>query len=267
MMTLGLGGTTGAKDTYKQYEPALAAAGAYIGGTALSNLAGGAFGGGGEIMAGTGDISTGGNALAGLTGSSGMDFGWSDILSLGGDALDMYGQYQAGEAQQDALNAARQQSTAATNYAKGAYAPYAQAGTNALAGLMGMSEYDATQDPQYQRQLAEMGRVMDMRSAARGMSDSSADLKARAGMSNNLYGQAYNREYNRLADLLNVGRYGTTGSVNAALGQGNTMSNLALQGGQVQANQLAGLYGGGGDLLAAPGQWQLNQQLIQALNG
>jgi hypothetical protein len=133
-----------------------------------------------------------------------------------------------------------------------------------------MGSYDPTTDPQYQNQLAEMSRLMDMRSAATGMGRSSADLKQRAALGSDLYGQAYNREYNRLGDLTGLGKFGTAGAANAQIGQGNTLGNLALQGGQVQSNQLTGLYGGLGQAFQLPAMTQQqnlqNQQQQQLQN-
>jgi hypothetical protein len=272
-------------ETYKLYEPALMAAGAYMGATALGGL--GAAGGGSTAATGGAGLATpaitGGGAAAiptaapiftsaglgasaGMAGSAGASaagsgLGLTDYLALGGDLLGMYGDYQAAEAQQDAINQAAAQARAAGAYGTQAYSPYMQAGLGALTGLGQMGQYDPTTDPQYQNQLAEMSRLMDMRSAATGMGRSSADLKQRAALGSDLYGQAYNREYNRLGDLLGLGQYGTTGAVNAQLGQAGTLGNLALQGGQVQGNQLAGLYGGLGQAFQLPAITQ--QQNLQ----
>lgn len=230
-----------------------------------------AAGAGAGIGAGVSDMGAvgseiaaqGGGAGAGGAGSTGM--GYQDWMALGGDAIDMYGQYQAGEAQQDANAAAARRAEAAGAYGQAAYGPYSQAGGNALRGLEGMGGYDPTTDPQYQRELAEMSRVMNDRSASLGMSDSSADLLSRAAGTTDLYGRSYGREYNRLGDLLQVGQWGTTGDVNAQLGMANTMGNLDLRGGEIRGNQLAGAYGGAGDLLAAPAQYQQNQQVMNYL--
>jgi hypothetical protein len=270
------GGTTSSASSFPGLSVMGGGTGTGLGGTALTGTLGtgitaptigaGLSVGGSAIPAlGAAGAAAGGNTLSNLIGNmAGM--GWRDYAALGGDALDMYGQYQAGEAQEDAIRRAEAAQRAGAAYGTQAYAPYAAAGAEGLAGLRGMGQYDPTTDPQYQNQLAEMNRLMDARSAALGMSQSSADLKSRAAQGADLYGQAYGREYNRLGDLLNVGRYGTTGQVGAQMGQAQSLGNLALQGGNVQGNQLSQMYGAGGDLLAAPAQYQQTQQLLNVLS-
>lgn len=253
------------------------AVGDYFSGTDTPNwfqntATGAATGAAGSAATG-GDIWQGvlGGAIGGITSGSGNDmaensgWSWQDTASLAGDLAAGYGQYQAYKEMQDANRVAQAYAREGGEFGKAAYLPYAEGGLNALRGIQSMGSYDPTTDPQYLRQLSEMHRGMDARSAAMGMSQSSADLLNRAAGISDLYGQSYGREYNRLADLLNVGRFGTTGAVNAALGQSTALGNLALQGGQTSGNQLAAMYGGIGDLMAAPQQYQQNQQLLNVL--
>jgi hypothetical protein len=94
---------------------------------AEAGLTGGAIGGFGGTATGAG---LGLGAAGTAAGSSGM--GLTDYLSLAGGLTDMYGQYQAGEAQEDAIRRAEAAQRAGAAYGTQAYAPYAAAGGPAV---------------------------------------------------------------------------------------------------------------------------------------
>jgi hypothetical protein len=50
------------------------------------------------------------------------------------------------------------------------------------------------------------------------------------------------------------------------MGQAQSLGNLALQGGNVQGNQLSQMYGGLGEAFQLPGQTLQNQQLLDILS-
>jgi len=200
----------------------------------------------------------GDNAMAG-------EMGLKDWIGLAGDAVDMYGQYQAAGQAQDAMRQGMAVNQAAADYATNAYNPYMRAGIQGLGGLQSMGSYDPTTDPQYQMQMEEMARRMNMRSAAMGMGRTSADLQSRAAMGAGIYGDAWNRELGMNQMLTGLGQYGATGAANAQIGQGNTAGNYLTGIGNLQGQQTAGMYSGIGDLLAEPAKRQQEQQDYQMM--
>lgn len=132
------------------------------------------------------------------------------------------------------------------------YAPYREAGVNALGQYQGemdrpVTAADVMSDPGYQFGLTQGQTALDRKTAAAGGRVSGAALKAAAQYGNDYgttkYGEAYSRKQdrlNRLAALAGIGQSATAGIASAgANASSNTSSLISSQGNATAASQMA----------------------------
>lgn len=175
---------------------------------------------------GGGDI---GKAVGGVTDSFGL-------TNYSGDrALD---------AQREATNQANATQMAMYNQQRADLSPYVNAGNATLSSLSdGSFMNNWQQDPGYQFRMQEGMKAINNASAARGLGNSGATMKALANygqnQASNEYNNIYNRNYGRLSDLARMGQASASGQAAAASNYGNALSANQLNMGQaVSANEL-----------------------------
>lgn len=139
------------------------------------------------------------------------------------------------------------------------YAPWREAGVEALGGMQAMMQpgYEMTTSPDYQFRMQQGQRALEGAAVARGNLMSGRTLKELTGFGQNLASQEYANRFNRLASLAGIGQTATQGIVGAgqsyATGAGTAYGNMGqarasgyLGQGANQANMLNQLYMYGG---------------------
>lgn len=108
--------------------------------------------------------------------------------------------------------------------------PWASEGSRAMKDLAGgnfMNNWQA--DPGYQFRLEEGKKALEGSAAAKGMLNSSGTMKSLMrygqGLASQEYGNAYNREFNRLSQLAGYGQDANNSRVNATGAYGASVSN------------------------------------------
>lgn len=166
------------------------------------------------------------------------------------------GSVMGNNAQQDAMKDAAELQYLQMQQANKLFRPYRQAGTDALGqyqdNIGNQPTYQNTlanlvNDPGFQFRLQQGQNTLENSAAARGNLLSGATLKDLQGYAQGMASQegqaaytrdmnAYNNTQNQLANLMQQG-YGATGQT-VGMGQASTnnLANLAMQGGQAQAN-------------------------------
>ena len=139
------------------------------------------------------------------------------LLSTGGDALSYF---QSKDDIEDIQNMLAQQSQLAQNQ----FAPYSQAGQQALQNLQAPSLEALQNDPGYQFRLQQGNQALERSLAAQGLGNSGLALKSAQEYGQGLADQTYNDFYNRQFGLAQQG-------FGAASGLGSLYTNL----GNVQA--------------------------------
>lgn len=162
---------------------------------------------------------------------------------------------QAVRAQQDAANQANATQLQMFNQIRDDMSPYREAGGALLRDLASGDFMNNWQtDPGYQFRMEQGRKALEGSAAARGNLNSGATLKAltRYGQDygSQEYGNIYNREYNRLSNLVNLGQ-------NAAAQTGQAGQNYANQFGQ---NTMGAA---NAQAAAAMGQGQQTNQWLQ----
>lgn len=134
------------------------------------------------------------------------------LLSKGGDVL---GYFQGQDDIDDIQNMLAQQSQLARNQ----FAPYSQAGQQALQRLQAPDLEALQNDPGYQFRLQQGNQALERSLAAQGLGNSGLALKAAQEYGQGLADQTYNDFYNRQMGLVNQG-------FGAASGLGSLYTNL-----------------------------------------
>lgn len=218
---------------------ALAGAGGYIG-------SGGKVPGLGSMPsrgpAGYGPM-TKGEGLLGRMGSITQASGGAQPMRLGSLLSGGAQILSAGQNEGD-LEEMRRMMEAQAARAESQYAPFSQAGQQALAQMQAPSMEALQSDPGYQFRLQQGQQALERSLAAQGLGQSGAALKAAQEYGQGLAGQTYDNFFNRQAQMANIG-------MSAASGLGNIYSGL----GNAQAAELMAqmenrnrLYGGLGSL-------------------
>ena len=155
------------------------------------------------------------------------------------------------------------------------YAPWREAGKNALAQIMGdmknpVTASDVMQDPGYQFGLTQGQNALDRKFAAAGGRVSGAAMKSASRYGTDYassgYGAAYQRRQdslNRLAAVAGLGQTATAGSAASGMNSANQISSMTtaqgnaagaakLAQGSIWGNALTKLAGGFGGGMAQP---------------
>ena len=160
-------------------------------------------------------------------------------------------------AQRAAAGQANQLQSQMYSQARGDLDPYAKAGTTSLSSLAdGSFMNNWQQDPGYQFRMQEGMKAINNASAARGMSNSGATMKALANygqnQASNEYNNVYNRNYGRLSDLASNGQNAATNQAGYSQNYANAVGNNIIGVGNAQAansqaasNRMSGLIQGG----------------------
>jgi len=186
---------------------------------------------------------------------------WGAVI-VGGAAL--IGGLASASSSSSAASKASKSSAAASAYAtdvqnqqyqqtRSDYAPYRDAGYNALAQMQSPEYYkdfeysDMTADPGYSFRLSEGQKQIEQSAAAKGGLQSGSALKAAATygqeMGSQEYGNAYNRymqsrtqNYNQLASLAGLGQTANSATSTAGSNYANSVSNIATTNAANQGN-------------------------------
>ncbi len=245
----------------------IGAAGLGAGLTAAGVLGGGASGGIGAAEAagalggvppsgaGAGAAGVGGAGFAGAAGLGGA----MDWMSLIGPAVDIGGALlgsnaagKAADSQQAATNAAIAEQRRQYDLNRADFAPYRQAGVNALSQLTGeidrpLTAEEVMAEPGFAFGLQQGQRAIDNKISAGGGRVSGQAIKAAGRWGTDYaagqYGAAYSRRQdrlNRLASLAGIGQTSTAASTIAGQNSANTISGLiSSQGDATGASQMA----------------------------
>jgi hypothetical protein len=181
----------------------------------------------------------------------------------------------ARDQQQQSTDAAIGEQRRQFDLTRGDYAPYREAGVNALGqlqtemGRMPTAE-EVMSDPGYQFGLQQGQLGLDRKAAAQGGRVSGAALKAASGYATNYaasgYGAAYQRRQdrlNRLAAIAGIGQSSTAGSAQAGQASTGAISNLISGQGNANAAATIGqgnVWGNTVNQLGAIGQRWAQQQ-------
>lgn len=187
-----------------------------------------------------------------------------------GSALDGSNSTEdANQAQRQGTDAAVAEQRRQYDLTRSDYAPYREAGTNALKQLQTdinapVTASDVMSDPGYQFGLTQGQTALDRKIAAMGGRVSGAALKASTRYGTDYASSGYNAAYQRRQDRLNrlsaiagIGQTGTAGSAAAGTNATNAISGLLSSQGDANAaaklsqgniwgnagNQIAALYG------------------------
>jgi hypothetical protein len=258
---------------------AAAAGGGGGGGAAGGTSAAG--GGGGEAAygwnpegytGGTPSMAGGGGIGGGSTGGSlgGLNMDWGDWIKLGAQVGSTYLQNKAvGDAAQqnaDATNASIAEQRRQFDLTRSDFAPYRQAGVNALGQLAGdintpVTAAEVMAQPGYQFGQQQGQQAIDRKIAASGGRVSGAAIKAAARFGTDYATTGYNAEYqrrqdrlNRLAALAGIGQTSTGASAQAGAQATDSISRLRL--GNAATQGAAGIaqsniWGNAGNQIAA----------------
>ncbi len=243
----------------------IGAAGLGAGLTAAGVLGGGASGGIGaaEAAGALGGVPPSGAGAAGAAGVGGAGaaagaaglggaMNWLDLIGpavdIGGALLGSNAAGNAADSQQAATNAAIAEQRRQYDLNRADFAPYREAGVNALSQLTaGINRQPTAEEvmaePGYQFGLQQGQRAIDNKISAMGGRASGQSIKAAGRFGNDYasgqYGAAYQRSQDRLARLQSLAGIGQSATSNVAgYGQGN-------------ANVISGLISSQGDATGA----------------
>lgn len=169
------------------------------------------------------------------------------IGSIAGSFIGSNSAKKAAQAQADATRYAADIQRQNFQDTQATLRPQIEAGDTAREyqlGLMGLpggvnrqSALDAFQtSPGYEFAYDQGLQAVDRSAAARGMSQSGAQLKALSQFGQGMANQEYGNYYNRLAGLSGSGQAATGQQVNAGQSTANNLANLAVQGGNDRAS-------------------------------
>jgi hypothetical protein len=178
-----------------------------------------------------------------------------------GAGASVWGAGKAADAQEEASKRAIALQYEQMRRASNLYRPYREAGEQALTDYQGnigdQPTYENTlatlaDDPGYQFRLEQGQNTLENSAAARGNLLSGATLKDLTGYAQGMASQegqaaysrdmnAYNNQQNQLANLMQMGFNSVSGQVGQQAQSANNLANLALQGGQNQANYYTGI--------------------------
>lgn len=174
---------------------------------------------------------------------------------LGSNIFGSNSQDKALDAQRDATNQANNTQKYIFDTQRSDYAPWRDAGKNALGSLTDNKFMDNFQgDPGYQFRLNEGMKAINSGASARGMGNSGATMKSLLNYGQNFasneYNNAYNRNFGRLSSLAGLGAQANQGMAAAGQNYGNQVSNNMTNFGNASAaaniatgNRQAGLVG------------------------
>jgi hypothetical protein len=114
-------------------------------------------------------------------------------------------------------------------------APYRQLGYGVLPQLNQLASGDISQSPEYQWRLGQGEETINRAMAARGLQFSRPAINALAEYTGGLTSEMSANQFNRLAQLANLGQGATAQAVSGAGQYGTNMANLYGQMGQAQA--------------------------------
>lgn len=195
--------------------------------------------------------------------------GWVAGATVVGAVIGSSATRGAASQQADATRAGIDEQQRQFDLTRGDYAPYREAGVNALGQLQTdinapVTAADAMSDPGYQFGLDQGQKAIDRKTAAAGGRVSGAALKAAAEYGTNYattgYTAAYQRRQdrlNRLAALAGIGQTATGGSAAAGANAANNISGLiSWQGNASGAATMAqgNIWGNAINQLGATGQ-------------
>ncbi len=192
-----------------------------------------------------------------------------------GAAASAYGAKEAADAQEEAQKEAILLQRDQMAKAEQLYKPYVSAGREALgqyqSNIGNQPTYQNTlanlvNDPGYQFRLQQGQNTLENSAAARGNLLSGATLKDLIGYTQGMASQegqaaysrdmnAYNNKQNQLGNLMQMGFNSVGGQVGQQAQGVNNLSNLAMMGGQNQANYYNQMGNIGNNLMSNLGFW------------
>lgn len=211
-----------------------------LGGSAGSALTGAAGAGGGGMLGSWGSWGFDPSALMGSMGSG------SNLLSIGGNLLSGYMQSDAaGDAARAMRNAGRESNALQKQMfdtIRGDYAPYRQAGYDALGQIQGLLKDPSSlaSQPGYQFGLQQGQNALADSAAARGMTYSGAQGKALQQFGQDYAGTKLNDAYNRLASIAGIGQQATGSTSQAGMNYAGNVGNTLMQMGNARGSGYVG---------------------------
>lgn len=201
--------------------------------------------------------------------------------AVGAAAISSNASKNAAKSQANASAAANQEQQREYDQTRADYAPYREAGTNALTHLNGLmaDPSQATKDPSYAFGMSQGTQAIDRSAASGGSLYSGATLKALERYGQDYAGTKLNEQYNRYANIAGLGQVATSGTTaagtNAANQIGNNLTSLgnaqaanSLNQGNIwsnAANQLSS-YGKNNNWFGGSGGYQTPTQFQQGTN-
>lgn len=178
-----------------------------------------------------------------------------------GAGASAWGAKKGADALSDAIEEAVALQREQMRVAEELYAPYRGAGERSVSAyeenIGNQPTYQNTlatlaDDPGYQFRLEQGQNTLENSAAARGNLLSGATLKDLTGYAQGMASQegqaaysrdmnAYNNQQNQLANLMQMGFNSVSGQVGQQAQSANNLANLAMQGGQNQANYYTGM--------------------------
>jgi len=151
------------------------------------------------------------------------------LSSIGG----LFGAGQASSAAKQAANISGQatdKSIALQKYmydtTRGDYAPYREAGTNALNNMTGANQNAFFNDPSLKWRYDQGLNAMNQTAAAKGGLQSGAALKAGQNYGQNMASTEYQNAFNRWANIANLGMGAAANTAGAGSNYANSASSL-----------------------------------------
>jgi len=161
--------------------------------------------------------------------------------AVGSAVISSNASKNAANKQQQAANAANAEQQREYDQTREDYAPYREAGTNALTHLNALmaDPSQATKDPSYTFGLNQGTQALDRSAASGGSLYSGATLKALERYGQDYAGTKLNEQYNRYANIAGLGQVATNGTSNAGMNAANQIGgNLTSLGNAQAANSL-----------------------------
>lgn len=90
------------------------------------------------------------------------------------------------------------------------------------------ASYNVTESPFYKWQQQQLMQGLNRSLASRGLLGGGQGATAQTNVLSALGSRETDNQWNRLANMLNLAQYGSTGMANAALGQGQNLANTGL---------------------------------------
>lgn len=174
--------------------------------------------------------------------------------AIGGALISKNSSKAAANAQENATNSANSEQQREYDLARTDYAPYREAGANALTKLNGlMADPSAvTKDPSFGFGLSQGDQAISRSAAGAGGLYSGATLKALERYGQDYAGTKLNEAYNRYSNVAGLGQVATGGTTvagtnaanqigNNTTGLGNALAGNALNNGNAYVNALNGV--------------------------